>query len=176
MPVLPRLWSLVGNDREALDHITETGPRHALPAAFDVTELASGVVGATQLAAAELLGGGADHPVTVDRRHAAIAFRSERLFTVDGQPPPSAWDPASGYYRTSDGGLIQGWHDGGWGHHFMADSDLSEALSADYSALVVPAGSRSTATLVYPKPTYDRAVLHKQFPGRWGRSLRSGPV
>jgi crotonobetainyl-CoA:carnitine CoA-transferase CaiB-like acyl-CoA transferase len=98
---------LVGNDREALDHITETGPRHALPAAFDLTELASGVVGATQLAAAELLGGGADHPVAVDRRHAAIAFRSERLFTMDGQPPPSAWDPASGYYRTSDSGLIQ---------------------------------------------------------------------
>lgn len=56
-----------------------------------------------------------------------------------------------------DGGLIQGWHDGGWGHHFMADSDLSEILSADYSALVIPAGSRSTATLVQ-KPHASRLI------------------
>ena len=41
--------------------------------------------------------------------------------------------------------------------HFMADSDLSEILSADYSALVVPAGSRSTATLV-GKPHASRLI------------------
>ena len=46
-----------------------------------------------------------------------------------------------------DGGLVQGWHDGAWGHHFMADDSLAEVLSADFSALIVPAGDRSVAGL-----------------------------
>lgn len=46
-----------------------------------------------------------------------------------------------------DGGLIQGWHDGGWGHHFMADDKMSEILSADFAALIVPAGARSIVSL-----------------------------
>lgn len=108
MKVLEHIWSLVGGDPAATGRVAETGPRHALPAALDVTELASGVVAATQLAASELLDRTSmDHTVLVDRRHAAIGFRSERLFTVDGQPPPSPWDAASGYYSTADGGLIQ---------------------------------------------------------------------
>jgi len=46
-----------------------------------------------------------------------------------------------------DGGLVQGWHDNGWGHHFMADDSLAEILSADFSALIVPSGDRSVASL-----------------------------
>ncbi|MCZ6603684.1 MAG: DJ-1/PfpI family protein [Alphaproteobacteria bacterium] len=46
-----------------------------------------------------------------------------------------------------DGGLAQGWHDDGWGHHFMADDNLAEILSADFSGLIVPAGERSAVTL-----------------------------
>ncbi len=46
-----------------------------------------------------------------------------------------------------DGGLVQGWHEGGWGHHFMADSGLSDVLSADFSALLIPHGTRSAASL-----------------------------
>ena len=108
MDVASHLWSLAGAEPDALDRVTITGPRHALPSVFDVTGLAAGAVTATQLAAAELRpGGSARSPVSVDRRHAAIAFRSERLFTVNGRPGPSGWDPASGYYPTAGGGLIQ---------------------------------------------------------------------
>ena len=46
-----------------------------------------------------------------------------------------------------EGGLVQGWHDNGWGHHFMADDSLAEVLSADFSALIVPAGERAIASL-----------------------------
>ncbi len=46
-----------------------------------------------------------------------------------------------------DGGLIQGWHEGGWGHHFMADEKMSETLSVNYAALIVPAGVRSIVSL-----------------------------
>jgi protease I len=48
---------------------------------------------------------------------------------------------------TPDGGLVQGWHEAAWGHHFMADEDLADVLSADFSGLIVPDGTRSTETL-----------------------------
>ncbi len=47
----------------------------------------------------------------------------------------------------AEGGLVQGWHDNGWGHHFMAEETLSEVLSADFSALIIPGGERSIVTL-----------------------------
>jgi protease I len=48
---------------------------------------------------------------------------------------------------TPDAGLVQGWHEEAWGHHFMADEDLADALSADFAGLIVPDGIRSTQTL-----------------------------
>lgn len=109
MSVAARIWQSVGGEAAALDRLTETGPGHALPSAFDVTGLAAGTVGCATLAAARLaeLRDGRARDVEVDRRHAAIAFRSERHVTVDGVPPPTPWDPASGYYPTADGGLVQ---------------------------------------------------------------------
>ncbi|KAI9026794.1 III protein [Hyaloraphidium curvatum] len=41
--------------------------------------------------------------VSVDLRHAAAEFRSERLITLAGKPPPDPWDPLAGAYRTADG-------------------------------------------------------------------------
>ena len=46
-----------------------------------------------------------------------------------------------------DGGLVQGWHDGGWGHHFMADEKIADALAADYAGLILPDGANSRDTL-----------------------------
>jgi protease I len=48
---------------------------------------------------------------------------------------------------TPDGGLVQGWHEESWGHHFMAEENLSDVLSADFSGLIVPNGERSNTTL-----------------------------
>ncbi|MEK9726287.1 MAG: DJ-1/PfpI family protein [Rhodospirillaceae bacterium] len=48
---------------------------------------------------------------------------------------------------TPDGGLVQGWHEEAWGHHFMADENLADMLSADFSGLIVPDGERSNSTL-----------------------------
>ncbi len=47
-----------------------------------------------------------------------------------------------------DGGLAQGWHQDMWGHHFMADESLSDVLCADYRALLLVGGARSSAVLV----------------------------
>ena len=109
MTVAEQIWETVGADPAALGYLTETGPTHALPSVFDVTGLAAGAVGCATLAAARLgeLRDGRPRSVEVDRRHAAIAFRSERHVAIDGEPPPSPWDAASGYYPTADGGLVQ---------------------------------------------------------------------
>src|SRR5204862_3737940 len=45
--------------------------------------------------------------VTVDRRHAAVAFRSERHLRLAGQAPGSPWGPIAGTYRTADDGWVQ---------------------------------------------------------------------
>ena len=41
--------------------------------------------------------------VTVDARHAAVSLRSARYLRVNGKPPPSPWDPFSGFYPVRDG-------------------------------------------------------------------------
>ncbi len=46
-----------------------------------------------------------------------------------------------------DGGLVQGWHQGAWGHHFMADDSLSEVLSADFQGLLLIGGARGVVSL-----------------------------
>ena len=49
---------------------------------------------------------------------------------------------------TTEGSLVQGWHEEAWGHHFMADANLADVLSSDYSGLIVPGGMRSIEALV----------------------------
>lgn len=39
--------------------------------------------------------------------------------------------------------LVNGWHGDGWGHYFPVDVPLSNALAADFDALLVPGGRRS---------------------------------
>lgn len=46
-----------------------------------------------------------------------------------------------------DGGLVQGWHADAWGHHFMADGAIGDALAADYCGLILPDGLNSALTL-----------------------------
>ena len=47
----------------------------------------------------------------------------------------------------AEGSLVHGWHEGAWGHHFMAEANLADALSADFDALLVPDGAQSAAAL-----------------------------
>ncbi len=47
----------------------------------------------------------------------------------------------------AEGSLVHGWHQGAWGHHFMAEANLADVLSADFDGLLVPDGAQSTATL-----------------------------
>lgn len=97
--------------REVTGELADPGIAHVvgddpqLPGRFRVAALASASIGATTLAAAGLWRsrGGDPGPVTVDARHAAIAFRSERYLTVDGESPGDVWGPLSGDFPTVDG-------------------------------------------------------------------------
>lgn len=76
-----------------------------LPGPYRVAHAAARCVQGVTEAAAELLRdrGTEPGPVSVDLRHAAAAFRSERHVLVDGVSPGDTWAPLSGDYRAADG-------------------------------------------------------------------------
>jgi hypothetical protein len=107
--VASRMWLTIGAGDGIADwpatQLTTTGPRTVLPAAFDVTALATGAVAVATLAAARFLaarGQSKQSEVTVDSRESCAAFASERLFTPIGWTRPPLWDPIAGNYRAAD--------------------------------------------------------------------------
>lgn len=44
-------------------------------------------------------------------------------------------------------GVVNGWQGQGWGHYFPVDKNVSETLSADFHAVIVPGGERSVDKL-----------------------------
>ena len=106
---LADLWGLGGGDPRALDHVRLTGADPVLPSSFRIGLAAQASIAAGGLAAAELhrqRGGGAQR-VSVDMRHAAIEFRSERYLRVSGTAPASFWDPLAGLYTSGDGRRVR---------------------------------------------------------------------
>ncbi len=106
---LTQLWHAAGQPIEALSHIQLTGAEPALPSSFAVGTAAQVSIAASALAAAELwhLRCGRHQLVTVDMHHAAIEFRSERYFRVDGQALPEFRDKIAGIYRCGDGRWVR---------------------------------------------------------------------
>ncbi|GAB5389634.1 MAG: type 1 glutamine amidotransferase domain-containing protein [Alphaproteobacteria bacterium] len=46
-----------------------------------------------------------------------------------------------------ENGLVNSWHNNGWGHYFPVDKSVDETLSADFDMLIIPGGVRSTDKL-----------------------------
>src|SRR5690606_34600045 len=44
-------------------------------------------------------------------------------------------------------GLVNGWYGEAWGHFFPVDVPLSQALAADFDALLIPGGFRGVERL-----------------------------
>jgi crotonobetainyl-CoA:carnitine CoA-transferase CaiB-like acyl-CoA transferase len=107
--LLADLWSSAGGDPAALDAVVLTGEEPALPSSFRVGALAQTAIAAAGLAAAQLhrQRGGPAQTVSVDMRHAAIEFRSERYLRIAGKPPGPAWDKIAGVYSTGDGRYVR---------------------------------------------------------------------
>jgi hypothetical protein len=94
---LSAIWSATGGDSALASRVVfaEAGE---LPAAFAVTDLAAGAVGAAALAVAALAGAS---KVAVDRRLASFWFGFS--LRPDGWSPAPPWDPIAGDYAANDG-------------------------------------------------------------------------
>lgn len=106
---LAHLWAVLGQPADALSRVMLTDAEPALPSSFAVGTLAQSTIAATALAAAQVdtLRSGRQQTVSVDMHHAALEFRSERYFRVDGELPPEPWDKIAGLYRCGDGRWVR---------------------------------------------------------------------
>jgi crotonobetainyl-CoA:carnitine CoA-transferase CaiB-like acyl-CoA transferase len=107
--ILADLWMQAGGGLEALGSVTLTGTEPALPSSFRIGTAAQATIAAAGLAAAEVWRQRTKRAqaVSVDMRHAAIEFRSERYMRLDGKPPGPAWDKIAGIYSTGDGRKVR---------------------------------------------------------------------
>lgn len=114
------LWTALdppGAPVRPLPSLVVTGAPGGLPSVYAVDAFATACVTLATAAIAELVAVRAPTPaspagervseavreVRVDRRHAAVAFRSERYQEPVGWTLPAIWDPIAGDYRTADG-------------------------------------------------------------------------
>lgn len=109
LQIVRNLWTLAGADPNALVNLRLSGVEPALSSSFRVGAAAQATIAATGLAACEIWKARTGHRqrVSVDMRHAAIEFRSERYMRIDGRPPGPAWDKIAGVYATGDGRKVR---------------------------------------------------------------------
>ena len=107
--ILSGLWTAAGGAPDALSRVTLGGEEPALASSFRVGAAAQAAIAASALAAAEIhrQRGGPAQAVSVDMRHAAVEFRSERYMRIAGKPPASPWDKIAGVYTTGDGRYVR---------------------------------------------------------------------
>lgn len=104
--LLRTLWGELGGGQEKLGSLSIHGKEDGLPSVYPVADFAAATIGLATLAVAEwasLARGESVGDVSVDRTHAAIAFRSERYLERPGQPWPPLWDSIAGDYPSRDG-------------------------------------------------------------------------
>ncbi|WP_260857217.1 CoA transferase [Microbacterium sp. 1.5R] len=135
--LLDRVWEdLDIRPAGAADHLATAGAV-PLPSRLATSELAW-----SSVRAAGLLGG---IPAPPDPGRVAVAYRSERVLTID-RIAPSVWAPLSGFWRTRDGWVRT---HANYPHHEAAllhALDLSAGATA--STLEAVAGERSSDDLI----------------------------
>lgn len=130
------IWKHLGLPAESLDALDLKGSGPGLPSSFKIADLAQASVGLSALLAAQIYALRTASPVptvTVPRQHAIIEFKSERLYTLAGQPAQNLWGPLSGLHKTSDGHVRV--HDGFPNHSNGAKAVLRCPPSADRAAV-----------------------------------------
>ena len=87
LSALREIWCSVGAPDDLLDDVVLTGSDPVLPSSFKIGLATQASVAASALAAADLwrIRSGRRQSVSVDRRHAAVEFRSERYLRVEGK-------------------------------------------------------------------------------------------
>ena len=107
--VLQDLLRMVELPPRLADRVSLTGSDPVLPSSFAVGTVAQATIAAVAAAAADLwiLRGGTVQEIAVDMLHAALEYRSERLYHLDGKPPARLWDSIAGTYRCGDGRWVR---------------------------------------------------------------------
>lgn len=103
-----RLLDLAGIGAGAAGRLVLTGQDPVLPSSFSVGCSAQAPIAALGCAAADIhhMRTAQDQEVSVDMRHAAVEFRSERHLKVDGHPL-DIWDNLSGAFPCGDGRWVR---------------------------------------------------------------------
>ncbi len=109
MQVMQAAGHDAGSLDEAQTRLNFVGADPILNSPFALGTAAAASLAALGTAVSDLwqLRGGRPLDVSVDLAHAAAALRSTTYLRIDGQPPPSPWDPIAGFYATADGRHIQ---------------------------------------------------------------------
>jgi crotonobetainyl-CoA:carnitine CoA-transferase CaiB-like acyl-CoA transferase len=109
LSALAGIWRGADAPEDLLGDVVLTGADPVLPSSFKVGLAAQSAIAASALAATDLwrIRSGRRQSVSVDMRHAAAEFRSERYFRVEGQEAPELWDRIAGIYRCGDGRWIR---------------------------------------------------------------------
>ncbi|KAI9711781.1 MAG: hypothetical protein M1820_001926 [Bogoriella megaspora] len=100
------IWTRLGLPNEALEPLHLPGSGLILPSSFKIADLAQSTIALSALSAAlihSLATNSTIPTVTVPRRHAALEFMSERLYTLNGKTDTDLWGPIGGLHGTSDG-------------------------------------------------------------------------
>ena len=107
--VLADLWKSLNLPAEPSGTIELTGEDPALPSSFLVGTAAQVSIASVACAANQIwqMRTGRLQRVSVDMRHAATEFRSERYLRVNGEPAPEIWDRIAGIYQCGDGRWVR---------------------------------------------------------------------
>jgi crotonobetainyl-CoA:carnitine CoA-transferase CaiB-like acyl-CoA transferase len=100
-----KLLALGGLDEGRAGQVELSGSDPVFRTPYRVGAAGAAALGAVGLAVSDLwhLRQGRHQRVAVDVRAAAAALRSARYLRIEGQVPPSPWDPLSGFYPVRDG-------------------------------------------------------------------------
>ncbi|KAI9667314.1 MAG: hypothetical protein M1821_000129 [Bathelium mastoideum] len=104
------IWKELNLPIEALQSLSLSGSGCILPSSFKIADLAQSTVALSALAAAlihtlRISSTQSFTPrVTVTRQHAVVAFKSERLYAIEGVPSSgSSWGSIGGLHQAADG-------------------------------------------------------------------------
>ncbi|KJQ55952.1 CoA transferase [Microbacterium sp. SA39] len=134
--LLSRLRADLGQDEPPLLDIPQPTTPVPLPSRLATGDLAWASVATAVLAAGR-------HPSTIDPDRIAVAYRSDRVLSINGATPP-VWSPLSGFWRTSDGWIRT---HGNYPHHAAA---LRNGLE-----LATTAGADEVRDAVAPRTSAD---------------------
>ena len=100
------IWRSLGLPENALESLELPMDAECGPSSFKVDHLSQASIGTAALTAALLSSvrsGTLVPKTTVPNEHANIEFKSERLYTLSGNPASSSWGTIGGLHRTRDG-------------------------------------------------------------------------